>query len=109
MKFKLAGLLVAAVTLSIAAPAKADTVGEQMDKLFSANSGDIFYNATTWRQSQLLLNIPTPEGEYNKDSQAMEALYRAGMRAQVGTPVSTADLPNPFNTSIQSNPRLLGR
>jgi hypothetical protein len=109
MKFKLAGLLVAAVTLSIAAPAKADTVAEQMDKIFAANSGDIFYNSTTWRQSQLLLNTPTPEGEYNKDSQAMEALYRAGMRAQVGTPVSTTDLPNPFNTSIYANPRLMGR
>jgi hypothetical protein len=109
MKFKLAGLLVAAITLSIAAPAKADTVAEQMDKMFSANSGDIFYNSTSWRQSQLLLNTPTPEGEYNKDSQAMEALYRAGMKAQVAAPVSTADLPNPFNTSIHANPRLMGR
>jgi hypothetical protein len=109
MKLKIAGLLLGALTLSIAAPAKADTLSDQMDKVFAANSGDIFYNSTTWRQSQLLLNTPTPEGEYNKDAQAMENLYRAGMKAQTGTPVSTADLPNPFNTSIQTNPRLLGR
>jgi hypothetical protein len=109
MKLKIAGLLLGALTLSIAAPAKADTLADQMDKMFAANTGDIFYNTTTWRQAQLLLNTPTVEGEYNKDSQAMENLYRAGMKAQTGTPVSTADLPNPFNTSIQTNPRLLGR
>jgi hypothetical protein len=109
MKLKIAALLVGAVTLSIAAPAKADNLGNQMDKMFSANSGDIFYNTTTWRQSQLLLNTPTVESEYNKDSQAMEQLYRDGMKAQTGIPVSTADLPNPFNSSIKTNPRLLGR
>jgi hypothetical protein len=109
MKLKIAALLMGAVTLSIATPARADNLGNQMDKMFSANSGDIFYNATTWRQSQLFLNIPTAESEYNKDSQAMEQLFRDGMRAQTGTPVSTNDLPNPFNSSIQTNPRLLGR
>jgi hypothetical protein len=31
------------------------------------------------------------------------------MRAQTGTPVSTVDLPNPFNSSISTNPRLIGR
>jgi hypothetical protein len=109
MKLKIAALLVGALTLSIAAPAKADNLGNQMDKMFSANSGDIFHNATTWRGAQLLLNIPTAESEYNKDSQAMEQLYRDGMRAQTGTPVSTIDLPNPFNSSISTNPRLIGR
>jgi hypothetical protein len=109
MKLKIAALLVGAVTLSIAVPARADNLGDQMEKMFSANSGDIFYNTTTWRQSQLLLNTPTAESEYNKDSQAMEQLYRDGMKAQTGTPISTTDLPNPFNTSIQGNPRLLGR
>jgi hypothetical protein len=109
MKLKIAALLVGAITLSIAAPARADNLGEQMEKMFSANSGDFFYNTTTWRQSQLLLNIPTVESEYNKDSQAMEQLYRDGMKAQTGTPISTTDLPNPFNTSIHGNPRLLGR
>jgi hypothetical protein len=109
MKLKIAALLVGAVTLSIAAPARADNFGDQMDKLFSANSGDIFYNSTTWRGAQLLLNIPTVESEYNKDSQAVEQLYREGMRAQVGTPISTVDLPNPFSSSIGTNPRLIGR
>ena len=109
MKLKIAALLVGAVTLSIAAPARADNLGNQMDKLFSANSGDIFQNATTWRGAQLLLNTPTVESEYNRDSQAMEQLFRDGMRAQTGTPVSTTDLPNPFNSSIHTNPRLIGR
>jgi hypothetical protein len=109
MKLKIAALLMGAVTLSIAAPAHADNLGNQMDKMFSANSGDIFHNATTWRGAQLLLNIPVVESEYNKDSQAMEQLFRDGMKAQTGTPVSTNDLPNPFNSSIHTNPRLIGR
>ena len=109
MNLKIAALLVGAVTLSIAAPARADNLGNQMDKLFSANSGDIFQNATTWRAAQTLLNLPTVESEYNKDSQAMEQLFRDGMKAQTGTPVSTTDLPNPFNSSISTNPRLIGR
>ncbi len=109
MKLKIAALLVGALTLSIAAPARADNLGDQMDKLFSANSGDIFHNTTTWRAAQTFLNLPTPESEYNKDSQLMEQLYRDGMKAQIGTPVSTVDLPNPFNSSINTNPRLIGR
>jgi hypothetical protein len=109
MKMKLASLLVGAIALTIAAPAQAETFSDQMGAAFSANSGDIFYNSTTWRQGQLLLNTPTPEGEYNKDSQAMEQLYRSGMRRQVGVPVSTQDLPNPFETSIKTNPSLMGR
>jgi hypothetical protein len=109
MKLKIAGLLLGALTLSIAAPAKADTFADQMNRAFSANSGDIFYNTTAWRQAQLLLNAPTVEAEYLNDSQEMEKLYRNGMKAQTGTPVVTTDLPNPFNTSVQSNPRLLGR
>jgi hypothetical protein len=109
MKLKIAGLLLGALTLSIAAPARADNLGNQMDKIFSANSGDIFYNTTIWRQAQSLLNFSTIEGEYNKDSQAIEQLYRDGMKAQTGTPVSTADLPNPFSSSINSNPRTIGR
>jgi hypothetical protein len=109
MKMKLAGLLIGAIALAVAAPAKAETVSDQMDKVFSANSGDIFYNSTTWRQAQLLLNTPNVEGEYNKDAQAIEQLYREGMRRQVGKPLSTNDLPNPFNTSIQANPSLMGR
>jgi hypothetical protein len=109
MKMKLAGLFIGAIALTVAAPAKAETLGDKMDKVFSANSGDIFYNSTTWRQAQLLLNFPSVEGEYNKDAQAMEQLYREGMRSQVGTPLSTTDLANPFNTSIQANPSLMGR
>jgi hypothetical protein len=62
MKLKIAGLLLGVLTLSIAAPAKADTLADQMDKMFAANTGDIFYNTTTWRQAQLLLNTPTVEG-----------------------------------------------
>jgi hypothetical protein len=109
MNMKLAGLLVGALTLSVAAPAQAETFADRMDAAFSANSGDIFYNSTTWRQGQLLLNTPSPEGEYNKDSQVMEQLYRNGLRRQAGVPVSTQDLPNPFETSIKTNPSLMGR
>jgi hypothetical protein len=110
MKMKLAGLLVGAIALTVAAPAQAETFSDQMGAAFFANSGDIFYNSTTWRQSQLLLNTPIPEGEYNKDSQMMEQLYRDGMRRQVGrVPVSTQDLPNPFESSIKTNPGLMGR
>jgi hypothetical protein len=109
MKLTITALLLGAATLLIATPAHADNFGDQMERMFSANSGDIFYNTTTWRQSQLLLNIPTVESEYNKDSQAVESLYRAGLKAQAGTPISTIDLPNPFNSSILTNPRLIGR
>jgi hypothetical protein len=109
MKMKLAGLFLGAVVWTVAAPAQAETFSEQMERAFSANSGDIFYNSTTWRQAQLLLNTPSPEGEYNKDSQTMEQLYRDGMRRQAGVPVSTQDLPNPFETSIRTNPSLRGR
>jgi hypothetical protein len=109
MKLKIAALLLGAVTLSIAAPAHADNLSDQMEKMFAANSGDIFYNTTLFRQGHLLLNFPTVENEYHKDSQAIEKLYRDGLTAQTGTPISTADLPNPFSSSLNTNPRFLGR
>lgn len=109
MKMKLAAVLLGTIALAVATPAQAETLSEQMGAAFSANSGDIFYNSTTWRQGQLLLNSPTPEGEYNKDAQAMEQLYRDGMRRQAGVPISTQDLPNPFETSIRISPSSRGR
>jgi hypothetical protein len=109
MNKKLTGMLLGAALMAVAAPAQAETLADKMDKAFSANSGDIFYNSTTWRQAQLLLNVPLPEGEYNRDSQAMEQLYRDGMRKQVASPVNTMDLPNPFETSIKMDPNLMGR
>jgi hypothetical protein len=46
-----------------------------------------------------------PEKEALADAQAVEKLYREGMKAQSGGKViRTADLPNPFTTSIRTTP-----
>jgi hypothetical protein len=81
-----------------------ENIADAMNRAVFEQSGDIYYNSGIYRQTTLLLGLSYPDQEYLNDSQAINRVYREGMRQQTskGSAIRTADLPNPFDTSIGS-------
>ena len=104
-------VLAAAVGGCFAAPVRADeaspeNISESMTRAFFNQSGDIYRNRGIDRQATFLFGLSYPENEYTSDAKAVEKLYREGMYQQGGGSkvVRTADLPNPFTSSIRTTP-----
>jgi hypothetical protein len=110
MKRQIIGLVIGTITLTVgwAGQAKADSYDSEFKKAFSANSGDIYDNGSLFKQFNTLVGLSFSDLEYRKDAQALNAVYREGLRRQVGVPIVTQDLADPFETSIQVNPGLTG-
>jgi hypothetical protein len=111
MKLRSIGLLALAIAATgcFSAQAQAEQTPETIsDAITSAlfnQSGDIYRNTGIDRQATLLFGLSFPDKEALSDAQAVEKLYREGMAAQSGGKViRTADLPNPFTTSIRTAP-----
>ncbi len=111
MKSQSIGLV--ALTIAIAgcfAPsARAEQPPENIaDAITSAlfnQSGDLYRNTGIDRQATFLFGLSYPEKEFVSDANAVEKLYRQGMQAQSGGKVlRTADLPNPFTSSLRTTP-----
>jgi hypothetical protein len=108
MQLKTIGL----VTLAVAAigyfapqaqAQQAENIADAMNRAVFEQSGDIYYNAGIYRQATLLFGLSYPDHEYLNDSQAINRVYREGMRQQTNkAPIRTPDLPSPFDTSIGS-------
>ncbi len=114
IQFKTIGLVAlafTAISCVVAPQAQAEQTPENitdaMNRAVFEQTGDIYYNSGIYRQTTLLFGLSYPDQEYLNDSQAIERVYREGMRLQTAKSnyVRTADLPNPFNTSIGSNIR----
>jgi hypothetical protein len=110
MKRQITGLVIGtiALTLGLAGQAQADSYDSEFKKAFSANSGDIYDNGSLFKQFNTLVGLSFSDLEYRKDAQALNAVYREGLSRQVGVPIVTQDLADPFETSIQVNPGLTG-
>lgn len=104
-------VLAAAVAGCFAAPVRADeaspeNISESITRAFFNQTGDIYRNRGIDRQATFLFGLSYPENEYTSDAAAVEKLYRQGMYQQGGSGkvVRTADLPNPFSSSIRTTP-----
>jgi hypothetical protein len=103
-------VLAAAVAGCFAAPVLADeaspeNISESITRALFNQSGDIYRNRGIDRQATFLFGLSYPENEYTSDAKAVEKLYREGMSQQGGNKVvRTADLPNPFSSSIRTTP-----
>jgi hypothetical protein len=111
MKLHSAGLVLCAIAIAsaIAPAARAnETTADIISAALFEQSGDIYRNRGIDRQATLLFGLSFPEHEYFNDAQKVERLYREGMRQQGANDgvVRTADLPNPFDTSIRTNPAI---
>jgi hypothetical protein len=104
-------VLAAAVAGCFAAPVHAEepapeNISESITRALFDRSGDIYRNRGIDRQATFLFGLSYPENEYTSDAAAVEKLYKAGMYQQGGSGkvVRTADLPNPFSSSIRTTP-----
>jgi hypothetical protein len=111
MKLRSIGLLALAIAATgcFATQAQAqqtpETISDAITSALFNQSGDIYRNTGIDRQATLLFGLSFPDKEALSDAQAVEKLYREGMKAQSGnTVIRTADLPNPFTTSIRTTP-----
>jgi hypothetical protein len=105
-------VLAAAVAGCFAAPVLAEeplspeNISESITRALFNQSGDIYRNRGIDRQATFLFGLSYPENEYTSDAAAVEKLYKQGMYQQGGSGkvVRTADLPNPFSSSIRTTP-----
>ena len=82
-----------------------ENVSDAITNALFNQSGDFYQNAGIVRQATLLFGLSYPENEMTNDAQAVEKIYRQGMQQQSGgKEIRTADLPNPFTSSIRTTP-----
>ncbi len=80
-----------------------ENVSDAITTALFNQSGDIYRNTGIDRQATFLFGLSYPENEFVRDAEAVEKIYRQGMQQQSGGKViRTADLPNPFTSSIRT-------
>lgn len=81
------------------------SLDDYYNRTFYRNDPDFFANRSIFRTINLLVG-PFPENEISADGRAVHRLYQETMRLQDSSDpdIRTADLPNPFNTSIATAP-----
>jgi hypothetical protein len=107
MKLKTICFVTLAVAAScFAAPAHADEpITDAITRAMFQQSGDTYRNTGIDRQATLLFGLSYPDLEGVGDARSVNNIYQDLIRQRGGEPVRTADLPNPFNTSILTNPQ----
>ncbi len=83
---------------------EAPSFSNAMNRAFFNESGDIYRNANIDRQFTLLFGLSFPDKEILGDSQLLDKVYKEGLRQRINTPIITQDLPNPYTSSLLSNP-----
>ena len=88
--------------------AHAEPVTDAINNALFRQSGDTYRNTGIDRQATLLLGLSYPDLEAVNDARAVDNIYKDLIRQRGGTPVRTADLPNPFTSSLLTNPPKVG-
>ena len=87
-----------------APPVQAEPMTEAIARELFNQSGDIYRNIGIDRQATLLFGLSYPDLEAVNDSRAVDRIYQEAIRQRGGEPIRTADLPNPFTSSILTTP-----
>ncbi len=117
---KLSSILLITLTMSMSASvAKAEKVktdhGISVANIF--NNSYFSHSGNTFKNSQPISQLNTifgfrkfPELKIISDGKSVDNVYREFMakQSQVGSPVKTKDLVNPYSTSLQENPSYIG-
>jgi hypothetical protein len=86
------------------AEAPVETVADAVTRAIFNKSGDIYRNTEIDRQATFLFGLSYPEHEYLSDSLSVNKIYQDVLRQRASEPVRTADLPNPFSSSLLTSP-----
>ncbi len=99
--------LAVAATGCFATQAHADEtqkITEAMNRAVFQDSGNFYENTGIGRQASLLFGLSFPDHESVNDAYAVHKMSQDLSSQRAGTPVVTADLPNPYNSSLLTNP-----
>lgn len=106
---KLSSILLIAVTSSLfASQAKAEepthlSVAEAFENAYFKNAGNSYQNSGFIGQLNTILGFQGfPERQISADGKAVDTIYKNAIenQSQVGSPLKTRDLNNPYNTSL---------
>jgi hypothetical protein len=110
IKLKTIGFIIAAVAMAGCFTPQAHaqqapgTVADAISRALFDQSGDIYRNAGVDRQATLLFGLSFPDHEALNDTKSVHNIYQDAIRQRGSAPVRTTDLPNPFNSSLLTNP-----
>jgi len=88
-----------------------ELIPDTFDEAFTEKSGDTFERNTIPGTIKSIFGLPVfPEDTIARDGEDIDKLYKKLMEQQVtsGPILRTPDLRNPFNTTLLTNPSLLG-
>lgn len=117
-KYLLSSLIILAIpTTAIAQtqpsvePSSPETLAEAFSRAFFTNAPDLYRDRSLLRQLNTFFGIASltrnsfPENEYARDARLINILYQDALRQQAGSTVlRTPDLPNPYDSSLFSQP-----
>lgn len=91
-----------------------ETISETFNRAFFKNDPEFFQNRSIKRQIDFLLGPGSlsrnsfPENEIRLDGRLIDILYQDTLNQQVDSSplIRTQDLPNPYETSILTSPRI---
>ena len=108
MKFKTLGFLALAIAaagcFTSSAHAESPRITDAITDAMFKQSGNTYRNTGIDRQATLLFGLSYPDLEAVSDARSVDNIYRDLIRQRSDTPLRTADLPNPFSSSLLSNP-----
>ncbi len=80
---------------------------EDFEAAYFSNGKNAFVQSNVFGQINTIVGFTGfPEQHINRDGQAVDRVYRAGMAEQssMGASIMTRDLANPYDTSLRENP-----
>ncbi len=99
--------LATAMAGCFATPAHAEpapeSIGDAITQALFNQSGDVYRNAGIDRQATLFFGLSYPDKEDLNDTRVVDKIYQDAIRQRASEPIRTADLPNPFNSSLLTN------
>jgi hypothetical protein len=88
--------------------AQAEPITEAINNAMFRQSGDTYRNTGIDRQATLLFGLSYPDLEAVNDARSVDNIYKDLIRQRGSAPIRTADLPNPFTSSLLTNPPQVG-
>jgi hypothetical protein len=111
LKTSLVAVAIAAAGCFVA-PAQAqqapEPIADAITHALFAQSGDIYRNTGIDRQATFLFGLSYPEREYLNDAQSVNTIVQEAFRQRRNSVIRTEDLPNPFTSSLLTNPPRVG-
>ena len=92
-------------------PSSTEAISETFNRAFFESDPEFFRNRSFGRQLDLILGLDSfTEDEITRDAERVNNLYEDALERQVSSDpiIRTRDLPNPYETSILSSPRVNG-